>query len=168
MIGNDIVDLALARKESNWKRKGFLEKIFSANEQLLVSKSENPENSVWILWSMKEAAYKIYNRETGIRGYFPLKLEVLEIDFQNNSIRGKIKCNDKIYETQTILTSEYVYTIAVKNNDDFQFLIDIEENRIQKDSSNRPYYFNQNGQENIPVSKTHHGRFQKIVSLLQA
>ena len=33
MIGNDIVDLDLARKESNWKRKGFLDKIFSLQEQ---------------------------------------------------------------------------------------------------------------------------------------
>lgn len=165
MIGNDIVDLALARKESNWKRKGFLEKIFTAKEQLLISKSENPENSVWILWSMKEAAYKIYNRETGIRGYFPLRLEALNIDLQNNSIRGKIKCENKIYQTETILSSEYVYTIAVGNSDNFKFLIDIEENRIEKDSFNRPYYFNENLKENIPVSKTHHGRFQKIVSL---
>jgi hypothetical protein len=29
---------------------------------------------VWNLWSRKEAAYKIYNRETGIRGYFPLQI----------------------------------------------------------------------------------------------
>jgi lactate dehydrogenase-like 2-hydroxyacid dehydrogenase len=30
-IGNDIVDLALARKESNWKRPGYLNKIFTTN-----------------------------------------------------------------------------------------------------------------------------------------
>ncbi len=28
MIGNDIVDLALAKKENNCQRKGFLDKIF--------------------------------------------------------------------------------------------------------------------------------------------
>ena len=75
MIGNDIVDLALAKKESNWKRNRFLDKIFTTKEQVLIVDAENPEIMVWNLWSRKEAAYKIYNRETGIRGYFPLQLE---------------------------------------------------------------------------------------------
>jgi hypothetical protein len=37
---NDIVDLALARKESNWKRPGYLNKIFTTKEQLLISSAE--------------------------------------------------------------------------------------------------------------------------------
>jgi hypothetical protein len=41
VIGNDIVDLALARKESNWKRPGYLNKIFTTKEQLLISSAEN-------------------------------------------------------------------------------------------------------------------------------
>jgi hypothetical protein len=35
VIGNDIVDLALARKESNWKRPGYLNKIFTTKELLI-------------------------------------------------------------------------------------------------------------------------------------
>ena len=56
MIGNDIIDLALARKESNWLRSGFLDKIFTLREKLLISNSQNPETTVWNLWSRKEAA----------------------------------------------------------------------------------------------------------------
>ena len=33
MIGNDIVDLKLAKNQSNWQRKGFLEKQFTEEEQ---------------------------------------------------------------------------------------------------------------------------------------
>ena len=33
MIGNDVVDLRRALVESNWKRKGFLTKVFSDSEQ---------------------------------------------------------------------------------------------------------------------------------------
>ena len=33
MIGNDIVDLDLARTQSNWQRKGFLDKIFTKKEK---------------------------------------------------------------------------------------------------------------------------------------
>ena len=36
MIGNDIIDLDVAKTESNWKRKGFLDKIFTANEQFQI------------------------------------------------------------------------------------------------------------------------------------
>ena len=33
MIGNDIVDLNLAKTQSNWQRKGFLERQFTKKEQ---------------------------------------------------------------------------------------------------------------------------------------
>ena len=59
MIGNDIVDLALAKKESNWKRNRFLDKIFTQKEQLLIANAINPEIMIWNLWTRKEAAYKI-------------------------------------------------------------------------------------------------------------
>jgi hypothetical protein len=45
VIGNDIVDLAW--KESNWKRPGYLNKIFTTKEQLLISSAENPNTMVW-------------------------------------------------------------------------------------------------------------------------
>ena len=47
MIGNDVVDLALAKIESNWQRKGFLNKIFTENEKILIQKSKNQELMVW-------------------------------------------------------------------------------------------------------------------------
>src|SRR5436190_1967565 len=102
MIGNDIVDLALAKIESNWKRKGFLDKIFTKSEQLLISKTENQDVMVWNLWSRKESAYKIYNRQTGIRGYFPLQLECS----YENEILGRVSCNDNIYYTQTKISND--------------------------------------------------------------
>ena len=42
MIGNDIVDLNLAKTESNWQRKGFLEKQFTDSEINEILNSENP------------------------------------------------------------------------------------------------------------------------------
>ena len=37
-IGNDIVDLSLAKIQSNWQRKGFLEKQFTQKEQIEILK----------------------------------------------------------------------------------------------------------------------------------
>jgi hypothetical protein len=50
MIGNDVVDLAVTKKENV---KGVLDKILP-KEQLLITSAINPETMVWNLWSRKE------------------------------------------------------------------------------------------------------------------
>ena len=95
MIGNDIVDLALAKKESNWKRKGYLDKIFTVSEQLLIQKFTNQELAIWNLWSRKEAVYKIILQKGGIRGYYPIKIECLDLNLEN----GKVQFENQIFYT---------------------------------------------------------------------
>ena len=75
MIGNDIIDLSLAKTASNWQRKGFLEKQFTIKEQQLILQNGNSFNDVWRLWSMKEAAYKIYTQQHKKRFFAPQKFE---------------------------------------------------------------------------------------------
>ena len=70
MIGNDIIDLSLAKIESNWQRRGFLEKQFTANEQKLILAAKNSFVLVWKFWSMKEAAYEVYVQQNEIRFFF--------------------------------------------------------------------------------------------------
>jgi hypothetical protein len=102
VIGNDIVDLALARKESNWKRPGYLNKIFTTKEQLLISSAENP-----IPW------YGIYGVggpikfiiEQGIRGYFPLNLECA----YENSTTGSVACKGYTFYTKTVIDAEKIH-----------------------------------------------------------
>ncbi len=71
MIGNDIIDLEKAKRESDWQRRGFLDKLFTSGEQQLIWSSGNAELMIWNLWSRKEAAYKIYNRQSGERFFSP-------------------------------------------------------------------------------------------------
>ena len=75
MIGNDIIDLSLAKAQSNWQRKGFLEKQFSANEQRFILAATNSFILVWRFWSMKEAAYKCYTQQYQKRFFAPQKFE---------------------------------------------------------------------------------------------
>jgi phosphopantetheinyl transferase (holo-ACP synthase) len=157
MIGNDIVDLALAHKESNWKRPGFLNKIFTQNEQGFIFNAEKPEIMVWNLWSRKEATYKIVNRQTGIRAYIPLKLECFDV---YNQI-GKVICMGKCYFTKTEITSQYINTIAVVDRADFSRILFLDsETKIIK-INNIPLI-----QSNHKiVSKSHHGNFNQVVTL---
>jgi phosphopantetheinyl transferase (holo-ACP synthase) len=162
MIGNDIVDLALAQKESNWKRIGFLDKIFTLQEQLFINLSENQEIEVWNLWSRKEAAYKIYNRQSGIRKYNPLQFECF--NFNLNLAIGTVVFENQLFYTKTDITSEYIYTIAVADVENFDIIYDLESTKIIKKQNGIPFYINEN-QIIKPVSKTNHGRFERIISV---
>jgi phosphopantetheinyl transferase (holo-ACP synthase) len=165
MIGNDIVDLALARKESNWKRKGFLDKIFTKKEQLLIVNSVNPEIMVWNLWSRKEAAYKIYNGQTQIRGYFPLRLECVELENVDGITFGKVLIEDKVYFTKTEISLQYINTIAVDKIQYFDNIQTLENRKNIQKNNGIPSYIEKDNLFTKPVSISHHGRFERIISI---
>ncbi|MFV8344595.1 4'-phosphopantetheinyl transferase superfamily protein [Flavobacterium sp. ZB4P13] len=162
MIGNDIVDLALARKESNWKRNRFLDKIFTVKEQLLIADTENSEIMVWNLWSRKEAAYKIYNRETGIRGYFPLQLECV----YENEISGWVSIKGNTYFTKTIISNAFIHTIAVVKKENFDTIKKLNSNEIVSKANGIPFIIDEQTKIIKPVSISHHGRFWEGITLI--
>ena len=163
MIGNDIVDLALAQKESNWKRRGYLDKVFTQKEQRMIAEANTPEIMVWNLWSRKEACYKIYNRQAQIRAFIPLQLECATIETKTGVIYGNVVCYNSIYYTKTIITPDFVETIAVQNLEDFEkikpFILG---NKIVK-TNGIPNYFDANENVLKPLSKSHHGRFERMI-----
>ena len=110
MIGNDIVDLNLAKTQSNWQRKGFLDKVFTKKEQKLISRTDDSFRMVWLLWSMKESAYKSYSRQNNIRFYAPRKFEC-----EVNNLKGTVTINNTIYFTTSTISSNCIHTIATLN-----------------------------------------------------
>ncbi|MDG5491005.1 4'-phosphopantetheinyl transferase superfamily protein [Psychroserpens sp. SPM9] len=109
MIGNDIVDLK--HSASNWKRQRFLDKVFTKKEQFLVLSSENQHQMFWLLWSMKEAAYKVYVQQFGERFFNPKRLVCALI----SEAKGIVSINNIKYVTISEITEDYVYTIANAN-----------------------------------------------------
>tara|TARA_B100000780_G_scaffold257474_1_gene207340 strand:+ start:674 stop:1228 length:555 start_codon:yes stop_codon:yes gene_type:complete len=108
LIGNDIIDLSLAKTESNWQRKGFLEKQFTANEQQLILAAINSFVLVWRFWSMKEAAYKVYTQQNKIRFFAPKKFECTIISEK----QGLVFFKDQIFYTSSIVAQSYIFTTA--------------------------------------------------------
>ncbi|MDG2276034.1 MAG: 4'-phosphopantetheinyl transferase superfamily protein [Flavobacteriaceae bacterium] len=108
MIGNDIIDLSLAKTASNWQRKGFLEKQFTANEQQLILEAPNSFVMVWRLWSMKEAAYKIFTQQHSVRFFAPKKFEC-----KLRSAKEGVVCfkGQKFY-TSSLINQHYIFTKA--------------------------------------------------------
>ena len=162
MIGNDVVDLALAKKESNWQRKGFLDKIFTQKEQLLITSAINPETMVWNLWSRKEAAYKIYNRETGLRGYFPLQIEC---NYDDES-SGSITIKERTYFTKTSVSSARIHTIALTNKEAFSRVKKLNRSDAIVKTNGIPFVVCSNSTAVKPVSISHHGQFWEGITLM--
>ncbi|WP_026977913.1 4'-phosphopantetheinyl transferase family protein [Flavobacterium tegetincola] len=185
MIGNDIVDLLCARKESNWKRKGYLNKIYSSSEQRLIHSTPNAEIMVWILWVMKEASYKANHRITGLREYAPINIKCSIKYVEHNVYFGTAVYNGLEYNTKTIVYPDYIHSIALHNSSGFskvteilipnfpsnyQELLKIKKyllpsECIIKDDLGIPNIFNNLTKEIMPISISHHGNFLILIHI---
>jgi len=104
MIGNDIVDLQLAGLQSNWKRKGWLQKLFLPSEINNIIHSKDPTIQVWKFWSMKEATYKAHQRRFNLPPtYNPKSFECFF---------DTVKIDKYEYQTTTETDARYVYSTA--------------------------------------------------------
>lgn len=184
MIGNDIVDLNCARNQSNWKRKGYLDKIYSDSEQELIYSYPNPELMVWILWSIKEASYKANNRITNIKEYAPTKIICKINQIENNIYLGSTTYCNLEYHYKTQVFDEYIHTIVLYNSTDFSNIKEITisnyptnyidyliknnylpvSESITKDKFGIPNLYNNVTKKTSPISISHHGNFLSLVS----
>lgn len=173
MIGNDIIDLRLANRESNWQRKGYLGKIFTAAEQEMICQASMPSDMVWLLWSCKEAVYKIINRVTGIRTYNPARFNCTLRNDQGNTISGKVLYESQTYSFISHRNTDYIHTVAV-SHDVFLEGLDIytgnslpshlfTDNTLVKNQDGIPYLMNCCTYSPIPVSISHHGNYVGLV-----
>lgn len=150
MLGNDIVDLELAKTQSNWRRKNYLDKIFTPEEQLLITAAESPDMMVWLLWSMKESAYKIHNRKNGIRDFAP---KSLSCTIHPNTY-GEVNIDGNTYFTKSSLQTAFVHTIASSN------CHQLEEIKIAiYESPNHLFDYKSTN----PGCVSHHGRYLALI-----
>ncbi|WP_145856967.1 4'-phosphopantetheinyl transferase family protein [Pedobacter suwonensis] len=150
MLGNDIVDLNLAKIQSNWRRKNYLDKIFTTEEQLLIAWANDPDEMVWLLWSMKESAYKIHNRKTGIRDFSPKSLNCA---VYADSL-GEVNINNCTYFTKSNIETTFIHTIAAPVFDKLAAVkVAIYELPDHPDDYKRTQ----------PASVSHHGQYLALV-----
>lgn len=180
MIGNDIVDLQLARTQSNWQRRGFLAKQFTDYEQKIIKNSDAPFLKVWLFWSMKEAAYKCYVKEYQKRFFAPLKFSCKIV---NNS-SGFVEVESKKFYVKYLITNNYVHSTAqeIKSKKMVSDLFFIPKNEyctkiisqklvsyfqenvcIQKNGLGIPYLYQNNKRLPISISTSHHGNYGAFV-----
>lgn len=151
LIGNDIIDLELAKIESNWQRKGYLQKIFTEDEQAVILNSIDPSVTVWLLWSMKEAAYKIYSRTVNETSYAPLKLVTKIISSTLSTVEGRVYVNQFMYFTQSLVEEKLIHTISASTK---EILHSITSRISVHTDGNYPDY-----KTTKPQSVSHHGAY---------
>jgi len=154
MIGNDLVDLQQAEKDSNWKRKGFMEKIFTRSEQFLINSATKPAQMVWLLWSMKEAAYKIHTRDTKMRSFAPASIHCANLVLHETEASGLVSYDKEHYHTQTAINSNFIHTLAVRKREQLQQFKVLIESYNPLSSAYR---------QRNPSSVSHHGRYLALV-----
>lgn len=122
LIGNDLVDLNQAQLESNWRRSGYLAKIYTPEEQELILQSRVPDCMLWLLWTMKEAAYKIVNRHTGIRSYSPLSFVCADVATDELQASGCVIHSQRKFFIQSTVNHQFIHSTAVSMPEDFSAL----------------------------------------------
>lgn len=184
MIGNDIIDLRVAAQESRINRKGFLEKLFLPAEIQLIHHSPDPATTTWLLWSCKEAVYKVIHRYTSERKYAPQSFQCYLQQQENGAASGTVICQQQTGYFQSVITNDYIHTYAAITPALLKQVIVFADTiphhpdtsqRIQPLLSNKelfckqedgiPYILRRDSGEHLPVSVSHHGNYLAFVKL---
>lgn len=154
MIGNDIVDLNQAAKESNWRRSGYLEKLFTMAERFLIHVAKDPEIMIWLLWTMKESAYKAHTKDTKIRTFAPTLICCNNIIMHPKLATGHVSYQGNMYYTQSTLTEAFIHTIAAAKREELNRIKLKISHYNESDSSYR---------SSNPASVSHHGNYLALI-----
>lgn len=154
MIGNDIVDLNLAAVESNWQRKGYLEKIFTPEEKSLVFAAKDAGLMVWLLWSMKESGYKAATDKSAMKPFSPISFRCQNLIVNAYTAKGNVTHDGVTYHCDSTITSDYIHTITAEAPD----LLKQAQPKISVyDESDHSY------KHSNPVSVSHHGTYLALI-----
>lgn len=170
MIGNDIVDLVKAKEESNIFRPRYLEKVCTQDEINVIKSSSDSIISFWRIWTMKESAYKAFQRKFGFKTKFNPTAFSCEI---GSNDYGKVRYQDESIPTKTIQAEDFMYSEVIDDSETnkrffgttSEFLNCLKNKhslgyfpKIYKSTAGFPII--NLGFKICKISKTHHGNFQ--------
>jgi len=126
MIGNDIVDLEFAKRNSRWQEQRFLDKLFTTEEQDFVHSDQQKFQNIWRLWTMKESVYKIISRAEETIRFNPTDFKCTVLDsnrghviYKNQSIATSTTTDKSFIQTTTCLNPQWISKLFQFSNLDY-------------------------------------------------
>lgn len=175
MIGNDIIDLNLARLENKAGNPRYCKKIFTEKERDMIENSLDREEVLWTFWAMKETAYKAHQRRFGLpRKINPLDYECnseSSVTIENWKYSIELDKNQNFIHCYTHRSKLKNYIYLSREFNEHDFLSDLKKQNpfinselsIEKDGYGIPSIHMKSTSETIPFSLSHHGRFTAFV-----
>jgi len=179
VAGNDLVDLKQAARDSNWQRTGYLHKICTAEEEQLILSAADPHTMLWLIWTMKEASYKVVNRLSGMRSYAPRSFVCSGLNMQGSSVRAFVAFNEFSLFINAEVSTEMVHTVAVLREEELGqlqthylnytpgYVSDFNQSHpeyiLSKNGAGLPQVRQLPGPQILEASVSHHGRYAAIV-----
>ncbi len=116
-IGNDIIDWQIAKTQHQKLRNRCLEKLFSVEEINYILSIENPLKAFWHLWSVKESAYKAWQRICRQKPIFnPLSFRCCVVSPKLASVSSKnFNCR-----VETTFCNQYIYSQCQSKTNKFK------------------------------------------------
>lgn len=162
MIGNDIVDLQWANKRSRSLEKRYWEKILTQHESDLYLGGRIEHELLWVIWGLKESAYKLERRFGRSRLFCPKDYTV---DLEAERVRGK----QELLRGSWIQTKNFVHVTCWRPSASQPgYWIDYWNAPLpaftrlwtwKKEENGALSAFIQNSSQGLSVSKSHHGRY---------
>ena len=114
MIGNDIGDLELAKKNHRWQDQRFLQKIFRIKEQRLILESKDPFRCIWRLWTMKESTFKAIKHTSPEALFSPVNYHC---DLHSPT-SGTVTFKNNHYQMTSLAEKTFVHTFTNSDSSD--------------------------------------------------
>ena len=157
-----------------------MDKLFLPHEQQLIKNAPQQPVMVWLLWSCKEAVYKIVHRATRVRKFAPQEFACYPFNDNDTDLPGAgiVVHQQQSYYFQTRITNTCIHTHAAASQALLQKMriftgyytdrntgILSPAQLLYKDESGVPYIRDRDTGFVTPVSLSHHGRYFGLVNI---
>lgn len=183
MIGNDVVCLATANKSNRLLTTRFLNKVFTSEEQALITESHQPNTVLWQLWAVKESAYKLWIQQGNVRSFMPKHLVCNKrgnqflVTIKNfscwaqsnatmNYVYAEATLTNKTVNSECFKLSSLNYNnqskavaLALKQQVSALYQLNFEKIQIKKSNLNTPHLYYKNQKLPASISLSHHGYY---------
>lgn len=138
MLGNDIIDLEEVLRSGQARRAGFQERICTLSELSPLQKDFTEELGIWILWALKESAYKCYIQAGGLPIFAPKKFVATVESINKHQLSAYLKTPAGTFNSQVQINHSYVLAESWRSNSTSEEICsgtEVFTTHVQKDKS---------------------------------